>query len=305
MTSAILIVDNVNYMDRAAIVRNFNRFYTKQIHVLQEGILDSDLSLTEARILFEIAHREKPTAKEIADELALDAGYLSRIIHRFSANGWIEKHRAGDGRQRNLSLTTAGRELFSSLDQRSHQEASAMLRKLPASDQSRLITAMKTIESILEPQAAAPYVLRTHRPGDIGWITHRHGALYAQEYGWDEKFEALVAGIAAKFIENFDPKRERCWIAEQEGNIVGSVTLVKKTDQIAKLRLLYVEPCARGLGLGRHLVQECIRFAREAGYRKVTLWTNSMLLAARRIYEKEGFRLVKTEGDFETWDLKL
>jgi GNAT superfamily N-acetyltransferase len=195
--------------------------------------------------------------------------------------------------------------LFASLDAKSHQEAAAMLGKLSEADQSQLTAAMKTIENILEPKPPAPVQLRSHRPGDIGWITHRHGALYAQEYGWDEKIEALVAGIAAKFVENFDPAREHCWIAEQDGNILGSVMLVKKTAAIGKLRLLYVEPDARGLGVGSRLVRECIRFAEDVGYRKLTLWTNSMLLAARRLYEREGFRLVATEGDFETWERDL
>jgi GNAT superfamily N-acetyltransferase len=180
-----------------------------------------------------------------------------------------------------------------------------MLDKLSGPDQARLIAAMKAIETILTGQPSASYTLRHHRPGDIGWITHRHGVLYAQEYGWDEKFEALVAGIAQKFIENFDPQKERCWIAERDGGIIGSVVLVKKNATVAKLRLLYVEPSARGLGVGGRLVRECMKFAREANYRKITLWTNSMLLAARRIYAREGFHTISTEGDFETWELDL
>jgi DNA-binding MarR family transcriptional regulator/GNAT superfamily N-acetyltransferase len=292
-------------MDRPEIVRSFNRFYTKRIHVLQEGILDSPLSLTEARVLFELAQRENPTATDLLTALALDPGYLSRILDAFVRQGLVSKKPGSDRRQRNLSLTKAGRRTFESLDRKSHREAAAMLAKLSEPDQSHLIAAMKSIESILEPKPPAPYMLRSHRPGDIGWITHRHGVLYAQEYGWDEKFEALVAGIAAKFVENFDPQRERCWIAEQDGNIVGSITLVKKSATVAKLRLLYVEPSTRGSGIGSRLVQECIRFAREAGYRKITLWTNRILLAARRIYEREGFRLVSIKGDFETWELRL
>lgn len=292
-------------MDRPETVRSFNRFYTKRIHILQEGILDSPLSLTEARVLFELAHRESPIATDLLTELGLDPGYLSRILEAFVRRGYVSKEPALDRRQRRLSLTRAGRRAFESLDRKSHQEAAAMLAKLSESDQSQLIASMKSIESILEPHPPAPYILRSHRPGDIGWITHRHGVLYAQEYGWDEKFEALVAGIAAKFIENFDPKREHCWIADQDGAILGSVTLVKKSATVAKLRLLYVEPSARGMGVGGRLVEECIRFAREAGYRKITLWTNSILLAARRIYERKGFRIVSTKGDFETWDLNL
>jgi DNA-binding MarR family transcriptional regulator/GNAT superfamily N-acetyltransferase len=292
-------------MDRAEAVRAFNRFYTRRIHVLQEGILDSPLSLTEARVLFELAHRNNPTATELGADLALDPGYLSRILDSFVRNGYLKKSSGKDRRRRHLSLTSAGRKLFASIDAKSHHEAAGMLARLSEPDQTRLIAAMKAIENILDHKPASPYTLRSHRPGDIGWITHRHGVLYAQEYGWDEKFEALVAGIAQKFIENLDPQRERCWMAEQDGNIIGSVTLVKKSATVAKLRLLYVEPSARGLGLGRRLVQECIRFAREANYRKITLWTNTILLAARKIYAQEGFRLISTKGDFETWDLKL
>jgi DNA-binding MarR family transcriptional regulator/GNAT superfamily N-acetyltransferase len=292
-------------MDRPELVRAFNRFYTRQIHLLQEGILDSPLSLTEARVLFELAHRENPTATEVGAELGLDPGYLSRILDTFVRRGYIRKHSGKDRRQRHLSLTQKGRKTFADLDRKSHQETAAMLAKLSDADQSQLIGAMKTIENILEPKPPAPVTLRSHRPGDIGWIIHRHGVLYAQEYGWDEKFEALVAGIAAKFIENLDPEREHCWMAEQNGDIIGSVTLVKKSKTVCKLRLLYIEPRARGLGAGSRLVKECIAFARAKGYRKITLWTNSILLAARRIYEREGFRLVATDKDFETWEMNL
>ncbi len=293
-------------MDRPETVRAFNRFYIRQIHLLQEGILESHFSLTEARVLFELANRENPTATDLTSELKLDPGYLSRILEAFIRKGYLKKQSSeNDRRQRRLKLTAAGRKAFQSINAKSQREAAAMLAKLSESDQSRLIAAMKSIESILNGKPPSAYTLRTHRPGDIGWITHRHGVLYAQEYGWDEKFEALVAGIAQKFVENFDPPRERCWIAEQDGNILGSVMLVKKSATVAKLRLLYVEPSARGLGLGRRLVQECIRFAREAAYRKITLWTNSMLLAARKIYQREGFRLLSTDGDFETWELNL
>jgi DNA-binding MarR family transcriptional regulator/GNAT superfamily N-acetyltransferase len=292
-------------MDRAESVRAFNRFYTRQINLLQEGILDSPLSLTEARVLFELAHREMPTATDISSELALDPGYLSRILDAFARKSYLKKQEGDDRRRRHLSLTPAGRKAFASINAKSHQQAASMLARLSDGEQSKLIAAMKSIENILSGKPPSPYTLRTHRSGDIGWITHRHGALYAQEYGWDEKFEALVAGIAQKFIENFNPERERCWIAEQDGNIIGSVMLVRKSDTVAKLRLLYVEPTARGLGLGGRLVQECIRFAREAKFRKITLWTNSMLLAARRIYQREGFRMISTDGDFETWELNL
>jgi DNA-binding MarR family transcriptional regulator/GNAT superfamily N-acetyltransferase len=292
-------------MDRAQIVRSFNRFYTRQIHLLQEGVQGSPFSLTEARVLFELRHCETPTATGICLELGLDAGYLSRILDGFVRKGLVKKQSGADRRQRQLSLTKTGRKTFEDLNAKSTKEAAAMLEKLSEVDQSKLIASMKSIENILSPKPPEPVTLRTHRPGDIGWITHRHGALYAQEYGWDEKFEALVAGILVKFIENFDPERERCWMAEQDGDIIGSVMLVRKTDTVAQLRTLYVEPRARGLGAGRRLVQECIAFAREKGYRKITLWTNSILHAARRIYEREGFHIVSTEGEFETWDLKL
>ena len=198
-------------MDRPEIVRAFNRFYTKRINLLREGLLNSPLSLTEARVLFELAHRDSPTATGLAAELELDAGYLSRILEAFVRKGYVKRQPSGtDRRQRHLSLTAKGRKTFESIDRNSHQEAAAMLSKLSEPDQSKLIAAMKTIENILEPKAPAPYTIRTHRPGDIGWIAHRHGVLYAQEYGWDEKFEALVAGIGVKFVENFDPARERC-----------------------------------------------------------------------------------------------
>lgn len=292
-------------MDRPETVRRFNRFYTRQIHLLQEGLLGSALSLTEARVVFELAHRENTTATELCTALGLDPGYLSRILDAFVRRGIVKKHSGADRRQRHLSLTKTGHKMFDQLNARSHQEAAAMLAKLSEPEQAKLIEAMNTIESMLDPKPPAPVQLRTHRPGDIGWMTHRHGVLYAQEYGWDEKFEALVAGIGAKFVEEFDPQRERFWLAERDGEILGSVMLVKKNKTVAKLRVLYVEPKARGLGVGSQLVKECIKFAREAGYRKITLWTNSILLAARRIYEREGFKLVSTDGDFETWDLAL
>lgn len=293
-------------MDRPSLVRRFNRFYTRRFRLLNEGLLDSPLPLTEARVLFELAHRENPAASDLADALDLDPGYLSRILDGFVRKGYLTRRPSpADRRQRRLSLTRAGRKLFAALDAKSHRQASAMLAQLPEAGQARLIASMQAIEDILEPKPTEPFLLRTHRPGDIGWIVHRHGALYAQEYGWDEKFEAMVAQIAAKFILNYDPKRERCWMAEQDGNIIGSVTLVKKTERIAKLRMLYVEPSARGMGVGRRLVEECIRFSREAGYRKITLWTNHILIAARRIYETQGFKMVSIDGDFETWELNL
>ena len=309
-------MERAGFDQRVKAMRRFNRFYTKRIGVLHEGLLGSPYSLTEVRVLYELAHRDKPTAAELSKELGVDPGYLSRILRSFQKRGLITKARSeADGRQSHLSLTARGRKAFAPLDRRSHDEIQAMLIDLSATDQHRLVQAMQTIETVLgsprEPKV--PFLLRPHQPGDMGWVIHRHGALYAQEYGWDETFEALVAEIGAKFIREFDPKRERCWIAEREGEIVGSVFLVKKSPTVAKLRLMYVEPKARGLGIGKRLVEECIRFARHAGYRKITLWTNSVLLAARHIYQKAGFHLVHEERHHsfghdligETWELKL
>ena len=301
---------------RVAAVRAFNRFYTAQIGLLQKGYLESPFSLTEVRVLYELAHGDQPTATELAAALQLDEGYLSRILQRFQELGFLaRKHSKADGRQRHLSLTQKGRKVFAPLDARSYAEISSMLGRLAPASQKQLVVAMQTIEKVLkkEGEPAAPVVLRPHQPGDMGWVVHRHGVLYAQEYGWDERFEALVAEIAAKFIQNFDPKRERCWIAEKDGVPVGSVFLVYKSDQVAKLRLLLVEPSARGFGIGVRLVDECIRFARKRGYRKITLWTQSVLYAARHIYEKAGFKLVQQEKHHsfghslvsETWELRL
>jgi DNA-binding MarR family transcriptional regulator/GNAT superfamily N-acetyltransferase len=301
---------------RLEAVRRFNRFYTQQIGVLQEGLLRSPFSLTEARVIYELAHHEKTTATELGNELDLDAGYLSRILSSFKKRGLIDKQPSkSDGRQSILRLTEQGQEAFAMLNARSHNEIEAMLNELSTEDQKRLVEAMLVVERLLgaQPEHKVPYLLRPHQPGDMGWVVHRHGVLYTEEYGWDEKFEALVADIVAKFIQNYDPKRERCWIAEKDGENVGSVFLVKQSDTVAKLRLLLVEPKARGLGIGTRLVDECIRFARRAGYRKITLWTNNVLLAARHIYERAGFRLVHEEPHHsfghdligETWELEL
>jgi DNA-binding MarR family transcriptional regulator/N-acetylglutamate synthase-like GNAT family acetyltransferase len=300
----------------AGSVRGFNRFYTKQIGLLRKGYLDSPFSLAEVRVLYELVHRKHPIAAEISKELDLDAGYLSRLLAKFEKRGLIARKASGtDARQSHLSLTARGRKAFAPLEAKTNKQAAEMLSKLSSADQKRLVDAMHTIEKLLgaqlEPKSS--YVLRSHQPGDMGWVVHRHGALYAAEYGWDASFEALTAEIVAKFIQNFDPKRERCWIAEQDGAILGCVFLVKKSDRIAKLRLLLVEPSARGLGLGKRLVDECIGFAREVGYRKMTLWTQSNLYAARHIYANAGFRLVRQEPAkqfgyemmTETWDLKL
>ena len=285
--------------ERVAIVRRFSRFYTRRIGVLHEGLLGSPLSLTEGRVIWELAQRETATASELAAELGLDTGYLSRILGGFERRGLIDRRPSErDGRQVVIALTEAGRALYATLDTSSREAIAALLGELDGADQARLAAALETAERLLgqgRKPAGPAYILRPHQPGDIGWIIHRHGVLYAEEYGLDQTFEALVARIAAAFIENFDAARERCWIAERDGAIVGSVLLVKESDETAKLRLLYVEPTARGLGIGSRLVGECIRFARQARYRKITLWTNDVLVAARHIYQAAGFRLVREE----------
>jgi DNA-binding MarR family transcriptional regulator/N-acetylglutamate synthase-like GNAT family acetyltransferase len=278
--------------------------------------LNSQFSLTEARVIYELAHHEQTTAGSLGAELGLDAGYLSRILQGFKKRGLIGKQPSEtDRRQSVLRLTEAGQAAFALLNARSQHQIAAMLSRLSPEDQQRLVTAMRGIEELLgaRPERKAPYILRPHQPGDIGWIVHRHGVLYAEEYGWDEQFEALVAGIVAKFIQDFQPKRERCWIAEMNGEIVGSVFLVRQSDTLAKLRLLLVEPKARGLGIGSRLVGECVRQARQLGYTRLTLWTNSVLLAARHLYEQAGFQLVSQEPHHsfghdlisETWELEL
>jgi DNA-binding MarR family transcriptional regulator/N-acetylglutamate synthase-like GNAT family acetyltransferase len=301
---------------RVESVRRFNRFYTKQIGLLSEHILKSQFSLAEARVIYELAQREKATATEMGAELGLDAGYLSRLLAAFKKRGLISKKPSEtDGRQSVIWLTDKGRKAFTELNAHSHGEVESLLGRLPQADQNRLIDAMRVIEEVLgaRPEKKVPYVIRPHRPGDIGWVTHRHGVIYNEEYGWDEEFEALVAEIAAKFIRNYDPKRERCWIAERGGEIAGCIFLVKKTNTVAQLRLLLVEPSARGMGIGKRLVNECVRFARQTGYKKITLWTNSLLDAARHIYEEAGFRLVKEAPHHsfghdlvgQNWELKL
>ncbi len=302
--------------DRIRAVRQFNRFFTRQIGVLREGLLHSPYSLTEARILFELAQHGNLTSSDLCRELGLDAGYLSRILARFEQQGLIEKVRLeADGRQRLLRLTPQGEKAFALLDQRSRDEVAEMLNDLSEGDQQRLLKAMDTIEGVLSKgfKYSEPFFLRSHEPGDMGWVTHRHGVLYAEEYGWDEHFEALVAHIVADFINNYKPERERCWIAEVNGEIVGSVFVVQANETDAKLRLLLVEPKARGLGLGTRLVEECIRFARRRGYQRLVLWTNNVLVEARHIYEKTGFKLVAQEAHHsfghdlvgETWELLL
>ena len=301
---------------RVASVRRFNRLYTQRIGALDEGLLKSPFSLAEVRVLYEVAHRSGATAAELARDLALDPGYLSRILGGLARRGLVRRTpSAADGRRTLLALTDKGAKTLGPLEARSSEDIRALLGTLSDADQTRLVQAMGTIETLFgaRPGGGAPYMLRPHRPGDIGWIVHRHGALYAQEYGWDEEFEALDAEVGAKFIRGYDPQRERCWIAERDGEPVGSVILVRKSNGVAQLRLLLVEPGARGLGIGARLVEECIRFARQAGYRKMVLWTNSILHAARRIYEAAGFRLVseKPHHSFgkdlvgQTWELDL
>lgn len=302
--------------EKIAAIRQFNRFFTRQIGVLREGLLHSPYPLTEARILFELGQGTPLTASKLGRVLGLDAGYLSRLLTHLEQQGLLEKVRSeSDGRQFLLSLTTPGKEAFTLLDQRSREEVSEMLTNLSDEDQQRLLKAMQTIENLLTDSLkfSEPFILRPHEPGDMGWVTHRHGLLYAQEYGWDEHFEALVAQIVSDFITNYIPERERCWIAEMDGEIIGSVFVVRSSDTVAKLRLLLVEPKARGLGLGTRLVEACIRFARNHGYKKLTLWTNSVLVEARHIYEKTGFKLVAEEAHHsyghdligETWELIL
>lgn len=303
--------------DPVLIIRRFNRFYTRQIGVLQEHLLRSEFSLTEVRVLYELAHRDRLTAGELCRDLGLDRGYLSRMLQNFENRTLIKATVSSEDRRRVfLSLTAKGRREIAPLEKRSSHEVSAMLSRLTPAKQVKLLAAMRDIESILAPPRLQeePYTLRPHRPGDMGWVVWRHGVLYSKEHGYDEHFEALVAEIVAEFIQNFDPRREHCWIAEREGENAGSVFLVKKSATVAKLRLLLVEPFARGLGVGKRLVDECIRFAREAGYEKIVLWTQSELAAARAIYQKAGFQLVGEEKHkswgrddlvAETWELKL
>ena len=283
--------------ERVEAVRRFNRFFTRRIGVLGEGLLESSYTLTEARILFEVAHREGAAASDLARELGLDRGYMSRVLAGLERRGLIEKSRSEeDGRRLRLSLTAEGRGAFSDLDERSRREISGMLGELSEEEQTRLLESMSAVEEILGGAGSTRTILlRQPEPGDFGWVVSRHGALYFREYGWDESFEALVARIVAEFAEEHDPSRERCWIAEVDGRNAGCVFLVRESETVAKLRLLLAEPEARGSGLGRRLVEECVRFARRAGYESITLWTNSVLGAARRIYQEAGFELVDEE----------
>jgi DNA-binding MarR family transcriptional regulator/GNAT superfamily N-acetyltransferase len=305
--------------EAVAAVRHFNRFYTRKLGVLQQkDWLDSPFTLAEARVLYEISHRAAPTASEIGAELGLDAGYLSRILRRFQHDGLIRRETStADGRRSHLSLTARGREAFAPLEARTKKEVGAMLDVLPQERQQHLLVAMRTIEETLQAPAAdtsaAPFILRDPKPGDLGWVVSRHATFYFEHYGWREPFEAMCAEIVADFGNTFDPQCERCWIAERNGENAGSIFLVKETDDIARLRLLLVDPSSQGLGIGKALVDASIAFARETGYRRVTLWTHQILTAARAIYRSRGFVLTESkphkswgpEVIGETWDLDL
>ena len=285
---------------RIAAVRHFNRFYTREIGVLDEGLLQSELSLAEVRVLYELAHEEGATATTIVKALGLDAGYLSRMLRSFEQRALVQRRQStADGRRTILSLTRKGRSAFARLDARAHSEIAALLAGHSAADQRALVDAMRSIESLLgrttTPPAPPVVELREPHPGDLGWVIERHGELYAEEYGWGDHFEALVVQIVAQFIHTHDPARERLWIAMAGGERVGSILLVRESDSVARLRLLLVEPSARGLGVGKKLVSACLQFARDAGYQRVTLWTNAVLHAARAIYVAHGFRLVREE----------
>jgi DNA-binding MarR family transcriptional regulator/GNAT superfamily N-acetyltransferase len=300
------------------IIRGFNRFYTRQLGLLDPGLLGTEFTLTEARILYELANRHAFTATDIARELAIDLGYLSRLITRFERKGYIQRTRSpADARQNYLKLTRRGREVFDPLNQAAREQIAAMIDPMTPGNRSDLLSAMQSVQRLLQPASDQPQpgppIIRPLRIGDIGWITHRQAVLYAQEYGWDGTYEALVAEILANFVKNFDSDFEGSWIAERDDVIIGSVFLVRASTALARLRLLYVEPEARGLGLGKLLVRECIEFARTKGYETLTLWTNDVLVSARRIYEAAGFQLIKEERHHsfgkellgQTWNLAL
>ncbi len=301
---------------RIEAMRAFNRFYTRQTGLLDEALLKSSFSLTEARVLYELANREGMVASDLVRDLALDPGYLSRLLKKFEERGLVERAAMeADSRRSEITLTLAGRQAFAPLNEGSNDQVQALLDRLPRNDQDRLVKAMQVVRRLLgdgaEPRV--PYLLRPLQVGDVGWIAHRQGLIYAQDYGWDETYEVLVAEILVAFVRNFDPKWERSWIAEREGEVVGSVFVVRKSPEVAKLRLLYVEPSARGLGIGRRLVDECIAFARAKGYETLTLWTNDILGSARRIYQAAGFTLAEEEHHHsfgkdlvgQTWNLDL
>lgn len=296
-------------------VRAFNRFYTRKIGVL-DGMASSPFSLAEARVLYELAHCRQCTATDIRKELGLDAGYMSRILRNFERKKLVTRERSiADERQRFLSLTAKGRKAFGPLDDRSNRDVAKMLETLSSTERQEVVSAVQTLRRLLDDKAepTAACLLRQHEPGDLGWIVYRQAILYAEEYGWDGSYEALAAEIVAQFIKNYDPKRERAWVVEKDGKRVGAVFVAKESDEVAKLRLLHVEAEARGLGIGKRLVEECIRFARQAGYQKMTLWTQSILHTARHIYKQVGFQVVRQQKHHsfgkdltaETWEIEL
>src|SRR5579872_3874134 len=297
-------------------IRAFNRFYTRKIGVVG-GMASSPFSLAEARVLYELANREKPTATEIRKELGLDAGYMSRILRDFERRKLVAREQSkADERQRFLSLTAKGRRVFAPLNERSNRDIAAMIDEVSPTERQQLVHAVDTIRRLLGDKtegSRTPYLLRMHQPGDMGWIVYRQAILYSEEYGWDNTYEALAAEIVAQFIKTYDPKRERAWIAEKDGERVGAVFVAKGSDEVARLRLLHVEPAARALGIGKRLVEECIRFARQAGYKKLTLCTQSILVAARHIYKQAGFQVVREESHHsfgkdlkaEIWEIDL
>jgi len=296
-------------------IRAFNRFYTRKIGVV-DGMASSPFALAEARVLYELAHREQATATDIRKELGLDAGYMSRILREFERRKLIRREQSKtDERQKFLSLTAKGRRAFAPLDARSNRDVVAILEGLSPTKRKQLVDAVQAVRRLLgdKVQTSTSYLLRQHQPGDLGWIVHRQAILYAEEYGWDGTYEALAGEIVAQFIKNYDPNRERCWIAEKDGERVGGAFVAKVSDDIAQLRLLHVESQARGLGIGKRLVEECVRFARQAGYQKMTLWTQSNLHAARHIYKQAGFQVVREQQHHsfgkdltaETWELNL
>jgi DNA-binding MarR family transcriptional regulator/GNAT superfamily N-acetyltransferase len=303
--------------EQIADVRAFNRFYTRQIGLLEERLHKSAFSLTEARVLYELAHRNGLTATDLGRDLGLDAGYLSRLLKKFESRGLLARApSAADARQSVLAITEAGRKAFEPLDRASREEVAGLLGRLSAEHREAVVTAMQRVQRLLgqdKKSEQASYILRPLQVGDIGWIVHRQGILYARECGWDQSYEALAAEILAGFVKSFDPQYENAWIAEREGEVAGSVFLMRKSAEVAKLRLLYVEPSARGLGIGRRLVDECVGFARAKGYKILTLWTNDVLVSARRIYQAAGFQLAGEERHHsfgkdlvgQTWDLAL
>jgi len=306
-------------METAASVeamRAFNRFYTRHVGLLGERHLDSALTLTEVRVLYELAHGEVASPTDLARELSLDAGYVSRLLASLEGHGAVTRTKSpDDARRRVMTLTAKGRKAVSSLESKTQERLSTLIDAVPATARARLVQSMREIENVLAPSTSgAPvFKLRDPVPGDIGWIIHRQAALYTEEYGWDWTYEGLIATICGNFVKDFDPENERCWIAELDCSVVGSVFLVRKSARVAQLRLLYVEPSARGHGIGSKLVGACIAFARARGYRSMTLWTNDVLASARKIYQAAGFVLTKEEKHHsfgkdlvgQNWDLKL